>query len=831
MLIKRILKNLRLIVLITLGLTVGIVLGGVYYLNQTGVNRQWRDNIAQELENLGIIADFDSLRYIPSRGLVAEGVTIYADSSRTETIAQLENLVIDVDKTKLMRGKLRVNNISLINAEISLPLDPDDPDGPRIIINKLSGDMYLPDKNTIEAREISGMVAGIQLSLDAHIWSENLKKIQTQSKNQKKARITRIKVIAKIIEEISHWNWPEGKPPQLKIYAEGNIDNLDSSHLDFSLTADELEHKGIKLHHIDIRGDYNNKMITVDRISLQDGSGKLEALADFHPATRQGKFKVTESTLHLQMLARQLLGIKPIPQVVFSTPPSITCSGSLSFDSSFTPTIQLSGQAETLNFSYLGTRFKRLETELSIQGKNVFLTGLRAVHTDGEITGRVLLKDGIIRFEADTTLPAKAYLPFILNPIAKREMGRATFTSASRVHVISKGFIDTTQPKKWSITGHAQLQNFSYKNVAMKEAEASYLLKPQSLDFSKIKLTFDYRNYSLRQQYGGPLSGRVNADKVVIDLKDRMVHIHNVRTTSWPVPVIRLFHERSAKHCERYRFMKPPNLFANGSFDLNRTQARTDFKINLNIPGTTHYTFLGETLTVRRLRGDVRIRQDRVDVTKLSFSTFQGACNGEITVHPKKRTYNGSFHGSRIHFKDLGETYHFNKAESGLITGRLEFNGRNSDIRTFNGKGAVGLERGNLFSIPMLGPLSPLVTTVLGKKNIANEHAENASFTYAIRNGVVYSDNFQASTKSLRFTGEGNIDLSKKEINLMIRMNAQGLFSILTLPLKPFMGLFQFNGTGKISKPQWKTSIFTTPKRGKKDPIFRRPPKARVIRE
>jgi len=831
MLLKRILKNLRLIVLITLGLTVGIVLGGVYYLNQTGVNRQWRDNIAQELENLGVIADFDSLRYMPSRGLIAEGVTIYADSSRTETIAQLENLVIDVDKTKLMRGKLRVNNISLINAEISLPIDPDEPDGPRIIINKLSGDMYLPDKNTIEAREITGIVAGIQLSLDAHIWSDNLQKMQQHSPSQKNARITRIKVIAKIIEEISHWNWPEGKPPQLKIYAEGNIDNLDSAHLDFSLTADELEHQGIKLHDINIRGDYNNKMITLDRISMQDSAGKFEALADFYPDTRQGKFKVTESTLHLQMLARQLLGVKLIPQVVFSTPPSITCSGSVTFDPNFTPSIQLTGQAETLNFTYLGTRFKRLETELSIQGKNIFLTGLRAVHTDGEISGRVLMKEGVIRYEADTTLPAKAYLPFILDPISKREMAKATFTPTSRVHVISKGFIDTTQPKKWSINGHAQLLNFSYKGVPMKEAKATYLFKPKSLDFSKIKLTFDYKDYTLRKKYGGPSSGRVNADKVIIDLKDRMVHIQNVRTSSWPVPVIRLFHTHSANHCEQYRFMKPPNLLANGSFDLNRNQARTDFKINVNVPGSTHYTFLGESLTLRRLRGRVRIRQDRVDVTQLSFSTFQGACHGEITVHPKKRSYNGSFHGSRIHFKDLGDTYHFNKAERGIITGRLDFSGRNNDIRSFNGKGAIALERGNLFSIPMLGPLSSLITAVLGEKNIANEHAENASFIYAIRNGVVYSDNFLASTKSLRFTGEGNIDLSKKEINLMIRMNAQGLFSILTLPLKPFMGLFQFNGTGKIANPKWKTSIFTNPKRGKKDPIFRRPPKARVIRE
>ncbi len=144
---------------------------------------------------------------------------------------------------------------------------------------------------------------------------------------------------------------------------------------------------------------------------------------------------------------------------------------------------------------------------------------------------------------------------------------------------------------------------------------------------------------------------------------------------------------------------------------------------------------------------------------------------------------------------------------------------------------AVALERGNLFSIPMMGPLTPLIGTVLGKKNPTNEQAENASFTYVIQKGIIYSDNFLANTRSLRFTGEGKINLNNRQINLLVRMNARGLFSVFTLPLQPFLGLFQFSGTGNLTAPEWKSAMFTSPIRGKKDPIFRRPPKARVIRE
>ena len=61
MLRRRIFHHLRLILIITFGLFFGLVVGGIYYLNQSGVNAQWRTQIAGELENLGIYSDFEEL--------------------------------------------------------------------------------------------------------------------------------------------------------------------------------------------------------------------------------------------------------------------------------------------------------------------------------------------------------------------------------------------------------------------------------------------------------------------------------------------------------------------------------------------------------------------------------------------------------------------------------------------------------------------------------------------------------------------------------------------------------------------------------------------------
>ena len=832
MLRRRILHHIRFIAVLCIGLILGTVVGGVYYLNQSGLNDQWRDRIAQELENLGVVADFESLRFQPTKGLVATGVRVYADDSRETIVARLEHLVIDVDKTKLIRGIVRVNNVSLKKADISLPIDPDDPNGPRVTMNDLSGDMFLPDKRTIEASGITGMVAGIHLSMNARIWSEHLG-APKQPKPVKDVRLARVKLIARIIQEIHEWHWPEGKPPELELYLEGNVDNPDSARLDFILKASELERSGVVLKDIEIRGDYKNRVVTLERMSLSDGSGKLEAQADFRPKQLRGRFKA-DSTLHIQMLARQLFGVVIMNQLTFSTPPSISCTGEISFDEDFTPDVLVTGHANIDYFSCLGSRFKHLKTDFSTQGSDAFLTGLHVTHDQGKLKGRILLKNEIIRYQAESTLPASAYAPFLTNSGIEKALSRAEFTDSSKIHITAQGTMSRNDLTQWEAEGHANLQNFTFKDSPLHSLEGDYSLNRLRSHFTDVRANFDYKDYILRRKHGGPSSAKLRASSITVDVAKNLISIKNISGTAWPAPVVRLFDPDLADHVECYRFHRPPSLLASGTFDLRDNGSQSDFTINLSSPGSMNYEFLGEPLTLRRLKARVKIRDDRVDVNQLSFYTLQGACSGNVRVYtsnPASSRYAGDMQFRRLHLKDIGKLYEFDNANRGLLTGRIDFNGEGDNMRKFNGKGSLALEKGNLFSVPMLGPISPLVGIVLGKRNPTEETAKDASLSYVIQNGIVYSNDFLATTRSLKFTGEGKVDLKEKEIDMLMRMNARGLFGFLALPVRPFMGLFQFKGTGPVMNPKWRTSMFTTPTRGKKDPIFRKPPKARVIKE
>jgi hypothetical protein len=145
-----------------------------------------------------------------------------------------------------------------------------------------------------------------------------------------------------------------------------------------------------------------------------------------------------------------------------------------------------------------------------------------------------------------------------------------------------------------------------------------------------------------------------------------------------------------------------------------------------------------------------------------------------------------------------------------------------------SGDGLFALEKTELFSVPMFGPLSPLISGVLNDRRSGFERAKNAFCTFEIRNGVLRTRDFQTTTTSLNFVGEGEVDLSARTLEMTMRMNARGLLGLITLPLRPFYGMFQFRGTGPLKEPVWENVMFTPPS-DEQEQLLRAIPKATTV--
>ena len=150
-------------------------------------------------------------------------------------------------------------------------------------------------------------------------------------------------------------------------------------------------------------------------------------------------------------------------------------------------------------------------------------------------------------------------------------------------------------------------------------------------------------------------------------------------------------------------------------------------------------------------------------------------------------------------------------------------------VETMSGSGLLALEKTELLSVPMFGSLSPLISGVLNDKEAGFERAKSAFCTYEIQNGILSTHDFHTATTSLTFVGDGSVDLKERSIDMTVRMNARGLLGLLTLPLRPLYGMFQFKGTGPLRHPDWQKVMFTPPSKEQQE-LLKPAPKARVVR-
>jgi hypothetical protein len=213
-------------------------------------------------------------------------------------------------------------------------------------------------------------------------------------------------------------------------------------------------------------------------------------------------------------------------------------------------------------------------------------------------------------------------------------------------------------------------------------------------------------------------------------------------------------------------------------------------------------------------------------VADLKLNAFDGPVAASFNYDNGKLT--GETSWTKLSLPALASTYGFHSKGGGDVTGRLDFSITDGRVKTMTGEGLFALDKTELFSVPMFGPLSQVMSAVLNDRRAGSERAKSAYCTFGISDGIMRIRNFQTSTTSLAFVGEGEVDLSERTLDMTMRMNARGLLGLLTLPLRPFYGMFQFRGTGPLKDPKWENVMFTTPSDEQRDTL-QAVPKARAV--
>jgi hypothetical protein len=339
-------------------------------------------------------------------------------------------------------------------------------------------------------------------------------------------------------------------------------------------------------------------------------------------------------------------------------------------------------------------------------------------------------------------------------------------------------------------------------------------------------VVFNYQDYDLRKDFKGPREGVVDIGRIRYVSQRKEVDVEDVEGEIWAAPLVRLFAPKIADTLEVYRFHKPPLLKGSGTVDVT-PRGRTSLDVSFNSTAAADYRFLGENLTLNTPSGMVAIRGPQVKVSDLKMSTFDGPVAAAFDFSGKGALA-GEVSWTQLSLTPLTSTYGFQMKGGGTCTGRIEFSMMDNNVATMNGEGLLALEKTELFSVPIFGPLSNVISTVVNDRRAGHERAKNAFCTFRIKDGILRSNDFHTATNSLTFAGDGEVDMGKHTLDMTMRMNARGLLGLITLPLRPFYGMFQFRGTGPLKETVWENVMFTSPPEGQQE-LLQAPPKALVV--
>jgi len=176
--------------------------------------------------------------------------------------------------------------------------------------------------------------------------------------------------------------------------------------------------------------------------------------------------------------------------------------------------------------------------------------------------------------------------------------------------------------------------------------------------------------------------------------------------------------------------------------------------------------------------------------------------NADISLAKNDRHYTASLAVEKVDFASLTDLYFKYKTSKGALSGKFDFGGIGSDQKALHGAGNVEVTDGNVFAIPVFGPLSELVNKIFAGAGYSVAHEATAPFT--IRNGVIHTDKLKVSGKLFAMVGHGDLRFIENELDFDVRIDVGGPGALLT----PLYKLFEYHGEGSLTKPVWRPKRF-----------------------
>jgi hypothetical protein len=773
--VRLLLTLLRLAIIIIIG---GLAAGG-WYLAKKGFSRNWRNKVVEELHKRGVEASVRRLTLDPFRGLIARDVRIYDYKRREKTLAVVSEISLDINYAALFHHQPFLNALDIRNGDLTIPLPPVEGQVSKAELKHFRAHVYFPPER-IEVSQTEGLFCGVRISASGQLIKRET--YQPSPKDSAEEATRRLRLLQTLVTMLQHFRYP-GAAPELQVKFSGDLSQLEDAHVAATLRGSRIVRDDYEARDFYLAAEWKDHTCTIPQLEWSDVAGHFAGTASWSRANRRATFQARSSVALKPLLGSFGLGAI-LNEVTFDSPPQLEASGSATIGAA-KKEFEVVGKFAVEKFSYHEIDFEGAACDFAWDGARSMLRDIRLRHRSGQVNADLFDAPNDFRLNLDSSLVPTAFEPVLpdqLRPFL-REWG---WQRSPNIHLSLRG--TSREPATWHGDGTLALGGTRFRGVWMNSASANVKFGDGVLAFQDFRVTRDEG---------------VGTGSFAYDSPRHEVRLTNVETTLKPGEAIMWIEPRFWEHVAPYRFHRTPHVTANGVVRF-RGGKQTHLQIDVDAPGGMDYTFIDKVLPFDRIAGQLLFTDDRLQILDLKAALFSGGLSGsaDISLARNDRHYTAKIAVEEADFPELTDLYFKYKTSQGNLSGRFDFSGVGSDAHFLKGEGLVEVTDGNVFAIPIFGPLSELVSKMFAGAGYSVAHEASAPFT--IEEGVIHTNKLRVSGKLFAMLGHGDVDFLRDELDFDIRIDATGPGAVLT----PLYKLFEYHGEGSLTKPVWRPKRF-----------------------
>lgn len=768
--LKTVVRLLQLVVFV-------VVPGALLWLHFAGLPRALHAPLVEAARREGLDIDFTRMRLSFLQGLVLDRVELRAERLPEAPDVAVDRAAIALNWRELLRGRVELTSLDLRGAQLFLPVVSAEGVTRTLRLTKARARLMLAD-GVVSVPLARFNLQGIDVTATGQIALAR-DAVPTAPAGLVPPEVSRA---LEVLESLDFGQ----KPPRLEVEFAAQSGNAAALRLPrISLEAPRASYGRAGLRDIRVQASYGEHGLEVAQFTARDAKGgQLDASGTWNLGSGGAQAEV-ESTLDPAPWLAELRPEGPWRSLSFGTPPAVQAS--LEIEPDRQPRMRIIGTLDARALSFRGADLRGLSCGFAWRDGELYANDILLKPATGEIRADFMMRPDEVKIRVLSRTDPLQLLP-LLPEKAREGVGKMelAFTDPPEIQFEATG--PSLDAAALSARGRLKLGRTSIHGSPLDEATADVAFENLALLFTNLQVS----------RPEGEGSG-----SFVYDFGQNQVRLAGVRSTMNPFNVLQWADPKVARETQPYRFKAPPTVTVDGVIGLKNPEM-TRLTAGFTAPRGLDYDLLDRTLNFGEARGTLQFAGRRIAIDVPAARLFGGSVRltANITTGEADARQQMSVALDNVDFETLTRLYFDYKDSKGVLDADYDFTFVPGRPKLMRGQGRLLVANGNVFAIPVLGPLSVLLDAVI--PGTGYQTARKATCDFRVADGVIRTDNLDVEGQGFSMIGKGDLLFVEDRMDFTVRVNAQGVPGLLLYPVSK---LFEYVSDGKLSEPKWRPRV------------------------